>query len=178
MAKLDLADDCNWSCTADCERYRAQINKERIYDFLAGLNKELDEVCGRLLGIKPLPVIEEIFTEVSREETRKCVMLGGATTPIIASNTTIDNSALAAHKNDIPCGDTHNNRRNGNLWCDHCQRSNQSRENCWKLNGKPPNFRDNRGTRREPKGYQTTSDTEQQLGENSFNISLNKEQLD
>ncbi|KAL6325831.1 hypothetical protein AAG906_026660 [Vitis piasezkii] len=67
------------SCTADYERYRARINKERIYDF-NGLNKELDEVQGRFLRIKPLPVIEEIFAEVRREETRKRVMLGGRTT--------------------------------------------------------------------------------------------------
>ena len=113
-----------------------------------------------------------------REETHKRVMLGGEKTPIVAGHTTVDNSALAARKNDCPREDTSNNRRNRNLWCDHNQRSNHSHEKCWRLNGKPPNFRDNRGTRREPKGYQTTSDTEQQLGENFVNISLNKEQLE
>ena len=87
--ELDLANDCNWSCTIDCERYRARIKKERIYDFLAGLNKELDEVRCRLLGIKPLPVIEEIFAEVRREETRKHVMLGGVKTPIVADDTNV-----------------------------------------------------------------------------------------
>ncbi|RVW45825.1 hypothetical protein CK203_086283 [Vitis vinifera] len=65
-----------WLKLEYCERYRAQINKERINDFLAGLNKELDEVHGQLLGIKPLPVIEEIFVKVRREETHKRVMLG------------------------------------------------------------------------------------------------------
>ncbi|RVX07725.1 hypothetical protein CK203_021842 [Vitis vinifera] len=141
--ELDLADDCNWSYATDCERYRAQINKERINDFLAGLNKELDEVHGQLLGIKPLPVIEEIFVKVRREETHKRVMLGRVKTPTVLGNTTTDNSALAAHKNDSSHGDTHNNRRNDNLWCDHYQKSNHSCENCWKLNGRPPNFKDN-----------------------------------
>ena len=44
--ELDLEDDYKWSCTANCERYKAQIYKERIYDFLARLNKEMDEVQG------------------------------------------------------------------------------------------------------------------------------------
>ena len=104
-------------------------------------------------------------------------MVGGVKTPTVPGNTTADNSDLTACKDDSSCGDTCN-RRNDNVWCDHCQRSNHSHENCWKLNGRPPNFRDNQGTKREPKGYQTTSDTEYQRGESSVNISLNKEQLE
>lgn len=35
--------------------------------FLAGLNCELDEIWGRILGLKPLPTIDEVFAEVWRE---------------------------------------------------------------------------------------------------------------
>ena len=45
------------------------VDKERIYDFIAGLNNDLDEVRGQLLGLKPLPLIEEVFFEVRREES-------------------------------------------------------------------------------------------------------------
>lgn len=51
------------------------VGKERVYDFWAGVNWELDEVRGRILGLKPLPSIYEVFTEVRREESRKRVML-------------------------------------------------------------------------------------------------------
>ena len=88
-------------------------------------------------------MIEEIFAEVRREETRKHVMLGRVKTPTIPGNTTANNSALVARKDDSPLGYTRNNRRNENLWCDHYQRFNHSHENCWKLNGRPPNFTDN-----------------------------------
>lgn len=47
-----------------------------MYDFLVGLNSELDEVRGRPLGIKPLPLIAEISAEVRREASRKRVMMG------------------------------------------------------------------------------------------------------
>ena len=44
------------------------LDKERVFDFLLGLNKELDEVRGCVLGFKPFPEIKEAFAEVRREE--------------------------------------------------------------------------------------------------------------
>ena len=48
--------------------YRKMIEKERVYDFLGGLNQDLDEVRGRLTGMKPLLSIEEAFATVPHEE--------------------------------------------------------------------------------------------------------------
>ena len=45
--------------------------------FLAGVNRNLDEVRGRILGRKPLPSIREVFSEVQQEENRKRIMNGG-----------------------------------------------------------------------------------------------------
>ena len=42
--ELDLADDFQWTCTEDCERFKERINKEHINNFLAGLNQDLDAV--------------------------------------------------------------------------------------------------------------------------------------
>ena len=39
-------------------------------------SQNLDEVRGRILGMKPLPNIREVFSEVHREESRKKVMMG------------------------------------------------------------------------------------------------------
>ena len=74
--ELDLFYSCIMECPTDWKRYREKLDKKRIYDFLAGLNNDLDEVRGRILGIKPLPMIEEVFAKVRREETRKRFMLG------------------------------------------------------------------------------------------------------
>ncbi|RVW89138.1 Retrovirus-related Pol polyprotein from transposon RE1 [Vitis vinifera] len=49
--------------------------KETVQVFL-GLNRELDDVRGRIMGIKPLPSLREAFSEVRREESRKKVMMG------------------------------------------------------------------------------------------------------
>ncbi|RVX11333.1 hypothetical protein CK203_019636 [Vitis vinifera] len=63
---------CDWSppevkpfvAASDAMIYRKMIEKERVYDFLSCLNKDLDEVQGRFVGMKPLPSIEEAFVAV------------------------------------------------------------------------------------------------------------------
>ena len=56
-------------------RYMTRKEYDKVYLFLAGLNKELDEVRGRILGQKPLPSLREVFLEIRREESRRRVML-------------------------------------------------------------------------------------------------------
>lgn len=53
--QLDIYEEVEWSCTEDKKRYKELVEKDRIYKFLLGLNPELDEVRGRILGTKPLP---------------------------------------------------------------------------------------------------------------------------
>ncbi|KAH1056951.1 hypothetical protein J1N35_035016 [Gossypium stocksii] len=47
------------------------VEQKRTIKFLLGLNKDLDEVRGRVMGIKPFPTIWEAFVEVQREESIK-----------------------------------------------------------------------------------------------------------
>ena len=72
------------------------LAKERIYDFLAGLNRDLDEVHGRILGTKLQMPIDEIFAEVRREESKKQVMLNNQS--VMATHN--ENSALVMHRSD------------------------------------------------------------------------------
>ena len=94
-----------------------------MYDFLACLYSLLDEVRSRLLGIKPLPPIDEVVAKVRREEQRKKIMLG----PILL--TPGESFALVA--ND---GDTCNHK---SFWCDHCQKPYHTKATYWRLHGKP-----------------------------------------
>ena len=74
--KLDLFYNMEWKCAEDNAHYCKILEKERAFDFLAGLNKELDEVRGQILGKEPLPSVREIFSEVQREKSRPKVTLG------------------------------------------------------------------------------------------------------
>ncbi|KAL6331881.1 hypothetical protein AAG906_020228 [Vitis piasezkii] len=51
------------------------MENERVFEFLAGLNCELDDVRSRVLSRRPLPSIREVFSDVRREESRRKVML-------------------------------------------------------------------------------------------------------
>ena len=46
-----------------------------MYDFLVGLNRDLDEVRGCVLSQVPFPTIDEAFVEVRREKNHRKVML-------------------------------------------------------------------------------------------------------
>ena len=52
--ELDLCFKDEWDCHTDNVRYKEREENDRVYVFLAGLNQELDEVRGRIMGRKPL----------------------------------------------------------------------------------------------------------------------------
>jgi hypothetical protein len=62
--QLDIFETYEWKCADDTARYKEIIEKKRIFRFLLGLNNDLDDVRGRILSIKPMPKIREVFAEV------------------------------------------------------------------------------------------------------------------
>ncbi|KAL6317167.1 hypothetical protein AAG906_029919 [Vitis piasezkii] len=79
--ELDLSYDEEWECTGDSVRFKKKMENERVFEFLAGLNRELDDVRSRVLSRRPLPSIREVFSEVRREESRRRVMLDHSVGP-------------------------------------------------------------------------------------------------
>ena len=126
--ELDLFQNQQWHDVKDVEIYRLLLVKERTYDFLAGLNPSLDEVRGRILGIKPLPSLDEIFSEVRREEHRKVVMLGSTSVP------SIESSAMVVRGNEDK------NKKSPATWCEFCHKPYHTKAKCWKLHGKPADW--------------------------------------
>ncbi|KAL5567177.1 hypothetical protein UlMin_030341 [Ulmus minor] len=89
--QLDMFEIHEWNCPTDGAKYIEIVEKKRVYKFLLGLNKNLDKVRGRILGMKPLLNIRETFSEVRREESRKKFMMGSQN-----HQSTAESSALAA----------------------------------------------------------------------------------
>ncbi|RVX15741.1 hypothetical protein CK203_005486 [Vitis vinifera] len=117
-------------CSDDAATYRQIVEQKRLFKFFLGLNRELDDVRGRIMGIKPLPSLREAFSEVRREESRKKVMMGSKEQPA----PTLDASALAARSFNSSGGDRQKRDR---PWCDYCKKPGHYKETCWKLHGKP-----------------------------------------
>lgn len=138
--ELDLFYESDLGCEDCCLKQKRMIEKD-VFEFLAGLNRELDEVHGRILSRSPFPSINDVFAKVRREEDRKQVMLGDKNN----NQGLVDGSALVSHS--VPV-----NRSNGEqwkrLWCDHCNHTRHTRDTCWKIHGKPANWT----SRRQPEG--------------------------
>ena len=73
---MDILEEKSLKCSEDAQQYKKIVEKDRVYQFLLGLNKDLDDVRGRILSIKPLPSVREDFSKVHREESLKKLMLG------------------------------------------------------------------------------------------------------
>ncbi|KAK3035301.1 hypothetical protein RJ639_034824 [Escallonia herrerae] len=61
--QLDGFESLDWECTADASRYKKIIEKERIFKFLLGLDKSLDEVRGEFLE----PSLFQPFMKLSQK---------------------------------------------------------------------------------------------------------------
>ena len=121
---------------------------ERVFEFLAGLNKELDDVRWRILGRDMLPSSREVFAEVRREESRQSAMLGGSSAP--KDPTSSDSSALFTSKSEP----SRQPRRNDCPIYDHYNRPGHVKGKCRKLYGKPTDYSFTTRQLRENKGYQ------------------------
>lgn len=62
--EMDLFYTIPWKCAEYGVLYNKVREKDRIFDFLQGLKKDLDEVPGHILEVKPLPSLCEVFSEV------------------------------------------------------------------------------------------------------------------
>ena len=105
--QLDVYEEYDWNCPEDAAKYQKIVEKRQLFKFLlGGLNKDLDEIRGRILGTKALPTIREAFTEVKREESRKKLMLGKQTAVAIT-----ESSALATGVSPVTMEEINGNKR-------------------------------------------------------------------
>ncbi|XP_073152996.1 uncharacterized protein [Henckelia pumila] len=127
--KLDLFLGNTPTC-ADCSvKVRQNLEKERAFDFLAGLNRELDDVRGRVVAREPFPSPEDAFAEVRREDMRRKVMLP---TSLPAASSSPEVSALISNKfNSL------GQRQGKRPWCENCKRPGHTKDKCWEIYGKP-----------------------------------------
>ncbi|KAM1343727.1 hypothetical protein ACFX2F_007894 [Malus domestica] len=72
---LDKRRPIKMICKADLQSRREELSKDRVYDFVAGLDHGFDQVRSEILRMKPIPGIEECFYLVRREGQRQTPML-------------------------------------------------------------------------------------------------------
>jgi hypothetical protein len=92
-------------CCDDVVILKNYIERERIFEFLAGLNIEFDQMRVQILGKESLPLLNEVFSLIRAEEGRRTVMLDVSN--IEGSATLITNSRnMSDVKNGAKVGKT------------------------------------------------------------------------
>ena len=119
--ELDLSSEEEWRCSEDSALFKKRQEKERVFEFLTGLNRDLDDVRGRILSRRPLPSTREVFAEVRREEARRKVMLKEVTA------TVPEGSALVSRGT---YNGPNTRQQKGRPWCEHCRKTGHSKDNC------------------------------------------------
>ena len=56
--------------------WKEAVDRDRIFEFLAGLNPEYDHMCSFVFGRSTLPSLDEVFAMICGEKTRRAAMLG------------------------------------------------------------------------------------------------------
>ncbi|KAL3498367.1 hypothetical protein ACH5RR_041099 [Cinchona calisaya] len=98
-------------------KYKKIIEKERIFKFLLGLDKSLDEVRGRIIGAKSFPLVHEAFSDVQKEESRMKLMMGTQSSSITPR--TLEGSALMSQGTNLNASAWQKKNR---LWSKHYRR--------------------------------------------------------
>uniref|UniRef100_A0A2N9I543 Retrovirus-related Pol polyprotein from transposon RE1 n=1 Tax=Fagus sylvatica TaxID=28930 RepID=A0A2N9I543_FAGSY len=154
---LDLFNTYEWKSVEDSRHHKKIVEDNRIFKFLAGLNIEFDEVRGRVIGRQPLPSIGDVFSEVRREESRRNVMLGKK-----GPGVAVESSALVAADANSSKAITYQRRTDDKprVWCDYCNKPRHTRETCWKIHGKPANWKSSKPGDRSGRAFPTANEAE------------------
>ena len=59
--ELDYYQNFQAYCSPNAMKFQEMITKERVYDFLAGLNMEYDQIRVQVLGCHPFPSVREAY---------------------------------------------------------------------------------------------------------------------
>ncbi|GAV92026.1 LOW QUALITY PROTEIN: hypothetical protein CFOL_v3_35410, partial [Cephalotus follicularis] len=127
-------------CPKDAATLKIFI-EERVYDFLAGLNPEFDQVTIQILRKEEIPSLEETISLIQAKESRRGIML---------EPQALEGSALVTHnahpnkkKKERQMHQGLYGKTTGTIYGlrlkvnTYCNKSRHTRDRCCKLNGKP-----------------------------------------
>ena len=124
------------------------MENERVFEFLTGLNRELDDVRSRVLSRQPLPSIREVFFEVRCEESKRKVMLQEHITSGPKAST------FVTRRPHIGCGP----RQSKRTYCEHCKKMGHTKDTCWTLHSKPVDWKPRQPNKAH--GHQASTETQ------------------
>ncbi|XP_015057450.1 uncharacterized protein LOC107003644 [Solanum pennellii] len=146
-------------CAEDITLFNSFIQRQRLYQFLAGVNDSLDKEKRDILNLDPLTTIDAAYATIRREIARRGIMTG--------------NSSLGRGPSEIGSGlvtqrrsDSSSRREDKtHLKCSHCGGTKHTKEGCFKLIGYPEWWEDLRQRKAATKVTKTGGKANAAIGE-------------
>jgi len=157
MSDLDDISVC--SC-AFAGKLLKREEKQKLVQFLMGLNDSYNAIRGNILMMNPLPTISQIYSMLIQEEKQRQVR---GTGHILTESSSLSVDAYTGHQMgnqsfkkplNKPEGKAEKNEgkveqfsRRTSLFCDYCMKPGHSIDKCYRLHGFPLNFKFTKGRR-------------------------------
>ncbi|XP_043699759.1 uncharacterized protein LOC122650408 [Telopea speciosissima] len=132
---LDYYDNFQLDCPSDITKFQLREDKFRVYTFLIGLNVEYDQLRSQVLSRSPFPTLEQAYSMIQLEDTRRSTML---------PTTQPERSALISSRGSSSSTSTRSSSKKEPLKCTHCGKERHTVDFCWKLHGRPSDSSDGR----------------------------------
>lgn len=136
---LDKRRPIKMVCTTDLRTRKEELSRDRVYDFLAGLDSGFDQVRGEILRMKPIPGVKECYNLVRRQVQRQTTMLGTkamTTGSSMAMVTKSPSPSMHSLSTGTSCpNSTQEDIDKDKLHCNHCNGTRHTEETCFEIHG-------------------------------------------
>ncbi|XP_055803840.1 uncharacterized protein LOC129872909 [Solanum dulcamara] len=160
----------------NCEKSRgfvAHMNRQKMYQFLIGLNDTYHQARSQILMIDPLPIINQAYSIIVEDESQKAVVTGINNLGLYASNS--DSVAMYLRVRNSS-GISNRFKKNTSLICDFCKCRGHTKDSFYKVVGYAPDFKSKRKVQSANMVHADTNsltNQSQQSGQANFSYSLN-----
>ncbi|RWR77469.1 retrovirus-related Pol polyprotein from transposon TNT 1-94 [Cinnamomum micranthum f. kanehirae] len=130
--ELDQLSPSNMKDPADIETRRKEVDRLRVYIFLAGLDNIFDQIRGEILRMEPKPELEAAYAHIKRESNRQGTMSEAS----VSSDATV---LVAARfkQSRLPTQNTDSTRNRPPMKCTKCGLDNHTIKGCYEIIGYP-----------------------------------------
>ncbi|KAK9732802.1 hypothetical protein RND81_04G023300 [Saponaria officinalis] len=133
--EIDRRTPSPMKCPEDITAYNNIIQRQRLYQLLAGINDSLDKERRDLLHQDPLPTVEMAYAQIRWEILRRSIMYDD-TPPEGTLSSEIGAGLAKKGKQDYTRGRRGNDDK-AHLKCTHCGGTRHTKEGCFKIVGYP-----------------------------------------
>ncbi|KAJ7942689.1 UBN2_3 domain-containing protein [Quillaja saponaria] len=92
--QLDMYEKTAGRCTEDSQKYKEIMEEKRVFKFLYGLNRDLDDVRGRILASRPIPKVitpVQMIHNQEEEDVHGVIIVRNQDIPERSAGTSMEN---------------------------------------------------------------------------------------